>query len=177
MAIIGDKTKAQIVADQYLATKVFNKSLHTEVLKGIQTAEGYTPADAADWATAPTTQDGALDELASSKKAQSVEATWEVADGATGAVDLGVSIPAGAVILRVIQDVQEAELGSSAAVLSADSNDISDDLVGASIGVSASSATLPVKTTTVGNLTFTITGTSTTGKISFLVEYFVPTAI
>jgi len=176
MAITGDKTKAQIAADTVLGQQ-FIKSLHRQSQRAIQAAEEFSPSASGDWVSAPSTQDAAIDALASTKKSRQVEATWEVADGATGAVDLGVSIPAGAVIISVIQDVQEEEAGSTEALLSIDSNDISDDLVGAAVGVSASSATLPVKTSSAGSLTFTIAGTSTTGKISFLVEYYVPTSI
>jgi hypothetical protein len=61
----GDKTKAQILAGYATTNKVqWNKNLNFHALKAILTASEYIPAVAGDWATAPTTVDAALDELA-----------------------------------------------------------------------------------------------------------------
>ena len=59
----GDKTKKQIVADANIDKVQWNKNLNYHALKAIKTANDYVPTTSADWQTAPTTIDAALDEL------------------------------------------------------------------------------------------------------------------
>jgi hypothetical protein len=64
----GDKTKAQIIADNKVDGIQWNKNLNWHTIKGIKTAEEFVPAVSGNWDVAPSTQDAGLNELASRVK-------------------------------------------------------------------------------------------------------------
>ena len=70
----GDWTKAVILAKAHIDKVKLNKDLELGELKALKTAEEFTPTTAADWDGTITSQDDALDELASRVKDSEGEA-------------------------------------------------------------------------------------------------------
>lgn len=159
--------------------------------KFIQVAESYSPAQSGDWSTVPSTQDAALDTLASDLSAVTsvvgwAKANWNFTDdgGGLGTIDLLVNIPDNSVIIKVISEVKTAPTsagntgtirlnvptdGNLAPALTADgaaTTAFSDP--------DSASADVPVKTTAARSLQVTIaTEAITAGDINYFVQYLV----
>jgi hypothetical protein len=97
-----------------LATAYPRPRLGQREVKVLQTAEEFTPAVPANWSPAPTAQDEALDQLAAAAAAQAaknsasvVVAVYDFATdgGAISTIPLGVSLPAGAIIQSIVQEI------------------------------------------------------------------------
>ena len=149
--------------------------------KVLETSNQYAPANASDWATAPAIIDDALDALAAANsggklKTLSVTYDFSVNGGAVGAVSLGASLPAKAIVVEVIADVLTQVAGSgnikltvpTEGALQTGSIDSSD-----AVGPQFATAAAPVKTAAARALQATIaSAVVTAGKVQFFVRYY-----
>ena len=179
-------TKAAIIADTNLAKTNNIRDLHDEVCRGIQVAESYTASNtsAAVWAgSAPTSQDSGLDKIAAYVEAnventelKVAKVTWDQsADGnlTTAGVDLGVAIPANAIIKEVVVDVLTAITGGAGDIkFKVDSTDIST-AISAPGTPGPEAITSLAKDATGGNVkVYAATTAYTAGKLTAWVSYF-----
>lgn len=167
--------------------------------KLLQTAESFAPADAGDWDTPPTAQDGALDELASrmstaegnipaaassavgaGKTPQLAVAEWSFAThgGTVGNKLLGVSLPDNSMVISCAIEILTApdsatDTGTVRLSVPTDgflSANIAADGTATSSG---SDGNNPKKLTAVRQLQAEIGGeTVTTGVVRFYVMYY-----
>lgn len=156
--------------------------------KVLEVGNQYDPATPADWATAPTNIDEALDALAASGAAAAqgmavASATYDfsVQGGAQGTISLDVDLPDNAIIVEVIRDELTAatSAGSGATIIlnvPTDGNLEQTALTanGGSPSLASSGGTaLPKKLTAARTLQVTIAVEDVTaGKINYLVRYF-----
>lgn len=165
------------------------KRLNQRERKVLEVADSYLPADSADWgASAPTSQDAALDALVAANPISSTQVAtrrtvgavydFSVNGGATGDIDLGVTIPDNAIIVEVVSDILTA-LDSADDTVTLTLNLPTDGAISAAHTPSSSGVillvdTTPVKATAARQLTATIaTQAATAGKIQFLVTYVI----
>lgn len=147
--------------------------------KLLQTASGYTATTAADWVTAPTYVDDALDQIAKqTQKTVSVTYDFGVSGGAISTIDLGVSVPNKCVVTQVVQDILTAptsgdNLGTIHLAFPTDgalSANVTAD--GSHSGPSLETTGNAKKTTAARELSATIATTAlTAGKITWWVTY------
>ena len=163
--------------------------LNARERKVLETADQYVPAVAGNWPVAPTGVDDALDKAAArladvSTNAREalvvVEYDFDEDGGAVSDIDLGVTVPAGAIITEVISDVLVApDSGTSDGTLRL--NVPTDGNLSAAItaddgasGVSAESEP-PVKLAADRELRVTIaTAALTAGRVRYHVRYLRP---
>lgn len=162
--------------------------------KLLETSEGYSPADAADWTAlpdvdaAPSTQDAALDTLAAQAAGQgemkTLKAQWDFSvDGSGTSIGLGVSLPDNAVVVNVIEEVL-TDIASTSGTSTVKLNLPTDGDIGSDITADGSNAGFTlgipdfatpgdyVKTTAERELTLlSDVDDLTAGKVSFYVTY------
>ena len=158
--------------------------------KALQTAEEYSPLTPGNWgSTPPITLSAALDALAASVSPSAfgqitVSAVYDfsVNGGAVGTIDLGVQLPANAVIVEVNRDelVTCTSTGSTGTIelkLATDGNIEQTALAadGTNHGVANSGGTsLPKKTTVAEDLQVTIAVSAVTaGRVRYFVRYYI----
>ena len=176
-------SKSEIVADVNLPKIMDISGMPESANRAVQVSEEYTPADsdAVAWAgSAPTTQDEAIDKLAAF--ADSVEKTVQViynqsvdGDIPSSGLELGLSIPNGAIIIEVISEVGVAVTGGSDGVtVAVGALTISDSLT-LTTGVEIANDTLgPVKVSTGDTVSLVSGGDSyTAGALELTIRYVV----
>lgn len=153
----------------------------------VEIAEDYSPTTSTDWtegvgaASAPSTQDGALDALAAASSGAAmkfVKAEYDFSDdgGAISSIGLGVTIPDNAVIAYVLQDIVTALAGAGTLQLNVPVNGTLaatlDNTDSGQVVGTPNWTTGFVKTTAARELTVDIAGAVLTGgKVEFLVAY------
>lgn len=158
--------------------------------KVLQVAEEYQPTTPSNWgSTPPSTQAAALDALAASGSGSphamaSASAVYDfsVNGGAIGTIDLGVSLPAHAIVTEVIRDelVACTSTGSTGTIKlvvptdgSLEQTALTADGGSPSLASSGGSA-VPLKTTAARELSATIaTNPITAGRIRYFVRYYI----
>ncbi len=153
-------------------------------------ADKYEPAVPSNWASAPDSVVEAIDAIAAAYpigsagavgSAKTVSALYDFSlqGGAVGTIGLGVSLPAKAIVLEVIQDtlVAPVGVGSTAILLIGASGTLSDaNLVGDTLGVKTvvPVSTLPHKSAVGGTLGIAVSGAVlTAGKVRFFIRYVI----
>lgn len=148
--------------------------------KVLETADQYSPANAAVWgAVPPATVTAALDQVAGSSLVKTVQCVLEVVEGVITVSS--ISIPANALITRIVEDnlvAFDALTSVDIAVTNGASPDvvIVDDLLLATLNTShIMSVVSPlVKTSAAGGIAVVVTGDAPTqGKCSLFISYIV----
>jgi hypothetical protein len=70
---MSDKSILLAVAARF--AKLLSGRMHPEAARAAKIAEDFTPTTSGDWSPAPTTQDGALDQLAATAKSKGTNVT------------------------------------------------------------------------------------------------------
>lgn len=155
--------------------------------KILQTSEEYTPAIPGNWSPIPTTVSGALDTISSAAGARpfgavTTSVVWDfsVNGGAVSTIDLGVSLPAKAIVLEVVRDIlvipdSTGHTGTIRLGLVTDGAVEQTALVanGSNSGQAQTGGTsVPKKTTVTQDLSVTIAVAAlTVGRIRWFVRY------
>lgn len=152
--------------------------------KVVEVSNQYEPADSTSWgSSAPATIDEALDQLASGGQLKSVSAVYDfsIDGGATGSINLGVTLPDNAIVVEVIRDELTSctSAGSGGTIIlnvPTDGNLEQTALTadgGAASLVSSGGTSVPKKLTASRELRVTIAVENlTAGKIEYFVRYF-----
>lgn len=160
-----------------LATNYPAEHLDQRERKVLQVAEQYVPALSGNWGSSvPTTQGGALDSLAASNAGgymRTVKAQYDKSTMAgTGAVSLGVSIPAKAVVMECVVHTLVANVGATDMDLSVNAQPLAPNVHDNALNSVEQDVSTPFLTSAASNVTLTITGTATAGKFNFFIRYW-----
>ena len=180
---VSELNKAVEVAEGKKVTKAEKRFSKAERLM-LASADKYEPAAPSNWASAPDSISAAIDAIAAAYpvgsagaagSAKTISALYDYSlQGGTGPVALGVSLPAKAIVVEVIQDVLVAMTGATGSVLSAGGVTLSPSVHDDALGVTSTGPALAsAKSGAGGELSLAITGTATAGKVRWFVRYVI----
>lgn len=189
MAKVSELVKSSELAGGLVASKGGNRLSKAERF-ALAMADKYEPAAPANWASAPDSVVEAIDAIAAAYpvgsagaagSAKTVSALYDfsINGGAIGTIGLGVSLPAKAIVLEVIQDtlVAPVGVGATAILRIGATGTLSDaNIVGDSLGAAAVSpvSTLPHKSSAGGELGVVVTAAAlTAGKVRWFIRYVI----
>lgn len=180
---VSELNKGFEVSEGKKVTKAGRRLSKSERLM-LAAADKYEPAAPSNWAVAPDSVEDALDAIAAAYpigsagaagSAKTISALYDYSlQGGVGPVSLGVSLPAKAVVVEVIQDVLVAMTGATGSALSAGGVTLSPSVHDDSLGVTSTGPALAsAKSAAGGALSLAITGTATAGKVRWFVRYVI----